>query len=616
VVQKRPDFLNSAEIRAFFNVLATYRRYTRGMSKVGKPSGLVQRKGSNSWYLRLRWPKRYARPGAPPEIWVTLGTADYKVALARLDDARVEANRRFREIEPAPSPTGIYSRSLPPLWPAEPTLPQLHPDQSKSLAQNFFQRAMRALDAEGPSPHGGLCNGLHGYRQELEDQQARLQSPDADDWWDAAHAAQISVLRDAGLGADPEGEAASLLRNYLRRAMEQVVAIRLARLGGDFSDRISDALFRQGVPQAVIPVVRKSEITFGQASDRYLAEVLDMRSVTAKTSLKHRSLLKHIGSFFGREVALCDIERNDCIRFRDTLSKLPPNFMKRGDADRPLIEIAEANVSGRRLAWETQNNYLAMLDDVMAWSLKERLIPDNVASDIPPLAKRDAAEAQRLPFQSGELQKIFNAPIFTGCADDELGFSKPGPNIIRRSRYWLPLVALFTGMRMGEILQLTPSHVRRSEAGTHFIVLTRDMKLKTENAAREIPLHPSLQSFGFVAWVEERRKAGAALLFDDVPESKHGYRSDTFTKRFATFLKRVDLISERRKKLCFHSLRHNFKDALNDTNAPEAEMDEICGWSRAKKTGRRYGSGFDADRLKPYVDQVRFDLDLSHIVVR
>jgi hypothetical protein len=42
-------------------------------------------------------------------------------------------------------------------------------------------------------------------------------------------------------------------------------------------------------------------------------------------------------------------------------------------------------------------------------------------------------------------------------------------------------------------------------------------------------------------------------------------------------------------------------------------MEEICGWSRGKKTSRRYGSGLNADRLKPYVDQVSYDIDLSHL---
>jgi hypothetical protein len=62
---------------------------------------------------------------------------------------------------------------------------------------------------------------------------------------------------------------------------------------------------------------------------------------------------------------------------------------------------------------------------------------------------------------------------------------------------------------MGET-PIAPGHIRRSQAGTDFIVLTRNMKLMTENAAREIPLHPALHSFGFVEWVEERRKGSVA----------------------------------------------------------------------------------------------------------
>lgn len=401
--------------------------------------------------------------------------------------------------------------------------------------------------------------------------------------------------------------------------MAQACKIELARLQGDYSDRITDSMFD---PAALVPntalaakPARRSEATLGEVIGRYLSEVLDLRGVTEKTSQKHRSLLNHVASFFDRKTPVCDIERADCTRFRDTLAKLPPNFAKRQKGrTRSLARVAEANRDGPTLSWETQNNYLKMMDDLMGWAVKERLVPDNVAQDIPPLKKREAAEAQRLPFRCDELASIFAQPIFTGCLNDERGYATPGPNVIRRSRYWLPLVALFTGMRMGEILHLTTDHVRVSRAGNTFIVLTRDMRLKTDSAEREIPVHPMLQRLGFLDWVDVRRQAGKHDLFDDVPDGRHGYRSDTFTKRFATFLKRIDLPAERRSKLCFHSLRHTFKDALNETGAPESEMEEICGWSRGKKTSRRYGSGLSADRLKPYVDRVTFDVDLGHLL--
>jgi integrase len=140
------------------------------------------------------------------------------------------------------------------------------------------------------------------------------------------------------------------------------------------------------------------------------------------------------------------------------------------------------------------------------------------------------------------------------------------------------------------------------------------MRLKTESAEREVPMHPMLVRLGFLDWVKEQADNGASDLFADVPISKHGYRSDIFSKRFATFLRSISLPRERRAKLCFHSLRHCFKDALNRTDAPEAEMEEICGWSRGRKTSRGYGTGLRVDRLKPYVDQVSYDLDLTHLI--
>lgn len=589
------------------------------MSGVGKPSGLARRKGSASLYYRQRWPKRFQRPGAPAEIWISLGTAVHSEALVRLEDARREAYRRFSEPAPEIRLSGIYSRTVRPSWPLDHLLPELRSDQAMPLAQGLFDETLRAMDAEPPPPSDWGGDDLWSWRTELEMRLARLTGPNPADGIDDMAGAKVAVLRKAGLRADPESEACNLLHNYLRRAMAQACQIELARLQGDFTDRITDKLFDPAAqPSNTVSVAkppRRSEALLGEVIDRYLVEVLDLRGVTEKTSQKHRSLLNHIASFFDRKTPVCDIERADCTRFRDTLAKLPPNFTKKqkGRA-RSLAKIAEANADGRTLAWETQNNYLKMMDDLMGWAVKERLVPDNVAHDIPPLKKREAAENQRLPFLSDELASIFAQPIFTGCLDDERGYAKPGPNVIRRSRYWLPLVALFMGMRMGEILQLTTGHIRVSRAGNPFIVLTRDMRLKTDSAEREIPVHPMLQRLGFLDWVDARRQAGKHDLFDDVPDGRHGYRSDTFTKRFATFLKRVNLPAERRPKLCFHSLRHTFKDALNETGAPEGEMEEICGWSRGKKTSRRYGSGISADRLKPYVDQVRFDVDLDHLL--
>ncbi len=571
------------------------------MEDVAKLRGLHRR--GPTYYSRIVVPTALVPRFGRREIWKSLKTAKRSEAEAlHLKEAAYWA-AAFAEAE-QPAGTGA-----PLLFSGRP----LTNTEVATLARQFFARAKAQLDLSPGGPADFDPEEAANLAGDLEWQLSTLQSWQNPD----AHLLVEEAMRHAlGSTAIPSGGSATeeLLAELLRRALVQLGSLELARLRGDYRDRIDDSFFRNGA--GALPVDRLAGpggATLGECLKRYQAEVLDLRPVTAKTRLKHQSLLKHIGDHFGRRTPLAEITRSDCNGFRDVLAKLPPNFGKGARSHRSMARIAETNRSGRTLSWETQGTYLKMLSELMAWAVRERLIGDNVAEKISPLKMRQIAEAQRLPFSTQELQSIFSAPLFTGCIDDERRFSKPGPNVPRRSRYWLPLLALFTGIRMGEILHLTPAHSRKSAKGTPFLVLTKDMKLKTGSAEREVPIHPELVKLGFVEWVKDRQEAGAKLLFEDVAESKHGYRSDTFTKRFASFLRSVELPAERRAKLCFHSFRHTFKDALNETGASEEVKDEICGWARSKKTGRRYGTGLSADQLKSYVERVNFDLDLSEL---
>jgi integrase len=218
----------------------------------------------------------------------------------------------------------------------------------------------------------------------------------------------------------------------------------------------------------------------------------------------------------------------------------------------------------------------------------------------------------KLPFNSEELKRIVMRPIYTGCRDDQAGFSKPGPNIVRRSRYWAPLISLFGGLRAGEVLQLTPAHFRVSESGTHFMVLTPDMNLKNQNAQREVPVHPVLQRIGLPSWVQRREHNPAVLLFPEVSRDKYDAESPIFSKRFKSDLKHFEL-GDRRPKLTFHSFRHTFKAALDDADVTEQNKDELCGWARSKKVGRRYGTGLSADVLRPYLERMNHAVDMAHL---
>lgn len=396
----------------------------------------------------------------------------------------------------------------------------------------------------------------------------------------------------------------------------------LSRWNGDYSDLIEDDLFarRAGDPTRDDPAAMKNNIPAGveaqtleAATERYLATLL-AKPTKEKTKDRYRAELKHIVAFFGKDMPVWRLNANECERFRDSFALLPPNFEDKIRTGKEIATIvATRGDSDPVLAWSTLDKYLSQLTRFLKWGHKRDYVAKNYAEDLKPLTIKPDGSMAKLPFADEELQRIFLRPIYTGCANDRQGFARTGPNIIRRARYWAPLIGLFTGLRCGEILQLTTGHFRISPEGNDFIVLTPDMKLKTENAVREIPLHPVLKAIGLVDWVNRRRDRGELALFPEVPaHSTYDDRSTRFSKWYESDLRHFGL-GERRAKLTFHSYRHTFKRALDRADIREDKKEEICGWARGKKTGRRYGTGLEADVLRACVDAVNYDIDLTHL---
>jgi len=73
---------------------------------------------------------------------------------------------------------------------------------------------------------------------------------------------------------------------------------------------------------------------------------------------------------------------------------------------------------------------------------------------------------------------------------------------------------LFSGARPNEIAQLLVTDLKRTPKGTWYLDLDDEdgKALKTETSRRRVPLHPELIRLGFVAFVEERRKAAGPRL--------------------------------------------------------------------------------------------------------
>ncbi|OJX68443.1 site-specific integrase [Magnetospirillum sp. 64-120] len=426
------------------------------------------------------------------------------------------------------------------------------------------------------------------------------------------------LLHEHHLSGAPSEAAYEGLCEYLSRAMLELARRDIDRWRREFDKVSYDHLF-QGGPQVAphaSPAVfaQAGGITLGEVRKRFqAARIDDEKGLKDRTKDKMRTGLELVVEFFGAETPLTAIDAEGCEEYQRFLRALPPNFTKirAGRSLRQITETAAARGSPG-LMRATRESYFLPLRQMLEWARRKKLIPENPAQGITEGRKAPGDAKRRHSFTPDQLRAMFTAPLYTGCVNDEHGFNTPGPNRPRRGRFWVPLLGLFTGARLGELCQLRVEDVMRSEKGTPFIRIHGEgegMSVKNENSWRSFPVHPKLERIGFLDFVAEQKAADATHLFPEllVEGRMAGYRA---SKLFSTFRKAVGVTTP---GVCFHSFRHTYIDALRVAGVDREVAERLCGWSNGNRTSSRYGEGPTMDMKLKEVSKAYSDLDLSHL---
>ena len=317
------------------------------------------------------------------------------------------------------------------------------------------------------------------------------------------------------------------------------------------------------------------------------------------------------------DMPLATITRSHVRQFVEAMQDVP----RRRSGDLLKATLPHIVLYGRnhpevpKITAATINKNLSGVQAVVVWAWeKGGFIPDDLRWADPFAKMRlDEEDSEREPFASAELSAIFGSAVFLQGARPAGGRGE--------AAFWLPLLALFTGARLAELGQLSADDVRDVE-GITLIKISRDSKrgknLKSDNAARAIPIHPELLRIGFLDYVGTIRRAegDSAWLFAGAsPEEPRG--SAAYSKWFGRYLRDACGVTDTNK--VFHSFRHGFKDALRAGSVPEDLGDALTGHSN-QSVGRSYGAkGADAvirrftlQRLVAAIECVAYaGLDLS-----
>ena len=293
-------------------------------------------------------------------------------------------------------------------------------------------------------------------------------------------------------------------------------------------------------------------------------------------------------------------------RFLADLKRFP--MTKRPVDDVPFSDLLDAYPENPRLHPKTVWNWMTTYKGLFAFAVSRRLITHNPVADTMKKPSADTA-TERFPFDEADLTTIFTSPAYRGHDGRLVGNrDKPGDVITRDDRYWLPIVALATGMRLEELASLRRSEVIREDGITAFDLTKRPLtganRVKNRAAKRIVPLSAAHENTGFLTWLNEGE---GEFVFAGLEESGDGKRGTKFGKWFARFAEanapvKGEGIDDPSKP--FHSFRHTWKQAARTSEAKEEIHDLISGHSEGNSVARGYGRGVKLARLKEVMDLI------------
>ena len=275
--------------------------------------------------------------------------------------------------------------------------------------------------------------------------------------------------------------------------------------------------------------------------------------------------------------------RLQCRKFKDTALKLPP----RNRANAHLtVEQAIKSVDSKTISRATFNNYVKDLSSVFNYALREGYCDNNPMLGLKLKTSQKASE-ERQKYTENDIRALFSSELF-----------RSGGYAEKPYKYWLPLLALYTGARMNELCQLYLDDVKETSGFIYIDINDSrpDQRLKSIDSRRVVPIHSKLQELGFVKYVSELKRAGQKRLFPELKyQEKRGYSASP-SKWFARY-KKEQLGCLHGQTKDFHSFRHTVADCFKQKGLPESVAASILGHRASGITYNRYGKDFALEAL-------------------
>ncbi len=219
--------------------------------------------------------------------------------------------------------------------------------------------------------------------------------------------------------------------------------------------RVGD-IAQEQIPALVASYLPRKRLLKIVATDSWVSDNIKLSEViqvyvtdksprwTIKTKLEFTSMYDVLLELVGdRDIGV--LTRADGLSCRGTLMNLPANFRKKKQYKGKTVKQVLTMGSEDTLTAKTVNKYLVLLSSLFKWCVQNGMMASNIAEGLS-LPERTSAHEERRPYDLDDIKRIVvNLPI------------KPD----EPEKYWIPLIAMFSGMRLDECCQLHVADLRK-----------------------------------------------------------------------------------------------------------------------------------------------------------
>lgn len=325
--------------------------------------------------------------------------------------------------------------------------------------------------------------------------------------------------------------------------------------------------------------------------EQYIKEQSTSKQWSDKTTVGHKVIYDRLLSILGENTLINSLTRDDLIEMRETLRKLPSNINKKKELrDLSLTELLKVS-EGSRISVQTVNNYLSCLRSLFTWAFDNDFVSKNIATNLKiKTSKKTSETSMRSVYSHNDIARLFQA--------------LPRDND-KPERFWIPIIALYTGMRLNEICQLYREDIQNHD-GIYCITINneKDKTVKNDSSIRKVPVHPDLINIGFVDYVESM-KAYPRLWMN--LENYRGIYSQNFGKWYQEFNR--EYITKDKRKV-FHSFRHTFTNQLKEAQVDPHIVAELLGHTHGSITFDLYGKRYQLNTLYEGISKLDYGIKL------